>query len=159
VPSGFDGLEHWPVCGSQVPALWHSSCAVQVTAVPPTHEPLSQTDPCVQSWPSSHNAPSLPGSEQNVAHTSEVPSHTRTPGTLPSVQALPMFGLEVYWQVPLLQAFTPHWPSSGQSGAVSHPAGVHSPASQVWFSAHAVSQSPQCLRLVSRSKHLLPHLV
>jgi len=35
VPSGFAGLVHWPVDGSQVPAVWQPSLAVQDTFVPP----------------------------------------------------------------------------------------------------------------------------
>ena len=31
-PPGLGGLEHSPLLGSQVPATWHSSRAVQVTA-------------------------------------------------------------------------------------------------------------------------------
>jgi len=31
VPFALAGLEHWPVFGSQVPAVWHWSEAVQVT--------------------------------------------------------------------------------------------------------------------------------
>jgi hypothetical protein len=33
-PLGLAGFEHWPVAESQVPASWHWSLAVQVTAVP-----------------------------------------------------------------------------------------------------------------------------
>ena len=40
VPLGFTGLEQAPVCGSHVPASWHWSEAVQVTAVPPVQMPL-----------------------------------------------------------------------------------------------------------------------
>jgi hypothetical protein len=35
VPSGALGLEHLPVVGSQAPATWHASLAVQVTGVWP----------------------------------------------------------------------------------------------------------------------------
>src|SRR5262249_32075466 len=39
VPSAFAGFEHVPVCGSQVPALWHWSVAVHATGVPPRRAP------------------------------------------------------------------------------------------------------------------------
>src|SRR6266516_3023343 len=39
-PSFFIGLEHRPELGSQVPATWHSSEAVQTTGFPPVHTPL-----------------------------------------------------------------------------------------------------------------------
>jgi hypothetical protein len=38
-PFGFAGFEHWPFAGSQDPASWHWSEAVQTTAVPPVQEP------------------------------------------------------------------------------------------------------------------------
>src|ERR1044071_485228 len=47
VPSGFVGFEQ-PVAGSQVPASWHWSCAVQTTGVPPTHAPAWHASPVVQ---------------------------------------------------------------------------------------------------------------
>jgi len=39
VSFGFDGLEH-PVAGSQVPASWHWSRGVQMTAFDPMHVPF-----------------------------------------------------------------------------------------------------------------------
>ena len=36
------GFEHIPVIGSQVPAAWHWSSAVQVTGLDPTHMPATQ---------------------------------------------------------------------------------------------------------------------
>jgi hypothetical protein len=37
VPSAAAGLVHWPVPGSQTPAVWHWSAAVQTTGAPPVH--------------------------------------------------------------------------------------------------------------------------
>src|SRR4051812_12735645 len=39
VPSGAVGLEQVPVCGSQSPATWHWSLAVQTTGLPPVQTP------------------------------------------------------------------------------------------------------------------------
>jgi hypothetical protein len=52
VPSCAGGLEHAPVAGSQTPATWHSSDAVQATAVPGTHSPFWQWSFVVQALPS-----------------------------------------------------------------------------------------------------------
>jgi hypothetical protein len=41
VPLGAAGFEHVPEVGSQVPAAWHWSEAVQVTGLLPVHAPLS----------------------------------------------------------------------------------------------------------------------
>ena len=56
-PSGFGGLEHAPVAGLQVPAVWHWSCAAQVRGAPLLHVPVWQLSPCVQALPSLHGAP------------------------------------------------------------------------------------------------------
>src|SRR5439155_1366477 len=53
VPTGLGGFEHMPVAGAQVPAWWHSSRAVQTTAVPAAVPPL-QVSFVVQALPSSH---------------------------------------------------------------------------------------------------------
>ena len=39
VPSGLGGFEQSPVVGSQVPASWHASLALQTTGALPTHTP------------------------------------------------------------------------------------------------------------------------
>jgi hypothetical protein len=53
VPSGFAGFEQVPVEESHVPAAWHWSCAVQVTAVPALQTPLpSQVSAPLQALPS-----------------------------------------------------------------------------------------------------------
>ena len=55
VPSVLAGFEHVPVDGLQVPAVWHESDAVQVTALPVQLPPL-QASPVVQALPSSQVA-------------------------------------------------------------------------------------------------------
>ena len=39
VPSAIGGFEHAPLEGLQVPAVWHWSCAAQVTGLPPVQVP------------------------------------------------------------------------------------------------------------------------
>src|SRR5712691_514515 len=58
VPSGLAGLLHIPVVGSQVPASWHWSSAVQVTGLVPMHCPDSHASLCVQAFPSLQVVPS-----------------------------------------------------------------------------------------------------
>lgn len=49
LPLALIGFEHEPVAGLQVPATWHWSCAVQVTAGPAMQWPApSQVSPAVQ---------------------------------------------------------------------------------------------------------------
>src|SRR4051794_10218728 len=57
VPFAADGSEHAPVCGSQVPTMWHESDAVHTTGVAPTQEPAWQLSVCVQALPSSQGVP------------------------------------------------------------------------------------------------------
>jgi len=57
VPFDAVGLEQTPVVGSQVPAVWHWSLAVHVTALP-VHAPLWQTSEDVHALWSSHTVPS-----------------------------------------------------------------------------------------------------
>jgi hypothetical protein len=59
VPSLAFGFEHAPVPGSQTPATWHWSLAVQTTGFEPVHTPLWQESDCVQALPSLHDVPSL----------------------------------------------------------------------------------------------------
>jgi hypothetical protein len=61
VPFGAAGLEHAPVAGSQVPATWHASDAVQVTGVPPPQAPFMQTSTPLQALPSEQLVPFATG--------------------------------------------------------------------------------------------------
>src|SRR5437868_5261018 len=72
VPSALLGFEHVPVAGLHVPAAWHWSSAVQVTAVPALQLPAWQVSLVVHLSPSSQVVPSaLVGFE----HAPEVGSH------------------------------------------------------------------------------------
>jgi hypothetical protein len=62
VPSGAFGFVHAPLAGTQVPATWHSSLAVQVTAGPATQVPLaSQLSAPSQRSASAHDVPAVTG--------------------------------------------------------------------------------------------------
>src|SRR5262245_2433875 len=131
VPLGLAGFEHTPVCGSQVPALWHWSAAVHSTAVP-TQAPASQLSACVQAFPSLQLEPlGLAGFEQRpvcglevraswhwseAVHSMAVPTKAPASQLSPCVQALPSLQLE-----PLGLAGFEHIPVSGsQVPAVWH---------------------------------------
>jgi hypothetical protein len=60
VPSVLFGFEQVPLAGSHVPAIWHWSCAVHVTVVPP-QVPAWQVSPVVQAFPSLHVVPFATG--------------------------------------------------------------------------------------------------
>src|SRR5437870_3845067 len=69
------GLEHSPVAGLQVPAMWHWSDAVQTTGLLPVQTPLWQVSVWVQAWPSLHAVPSLfPGLEHGPVAGLQVPA-------------------------------------------------------------------------------------
>ena len=74
-PFALAGFEHAPVAGSQVPASWHWSVAVQVTGVPPVQTPAWQVSPVVQALPSLHVVPSVAtGFEHAPVAGSHVPA-------------------------------------------------------------------------------------
>src|SRR2546426_12453491 len=74
-PSGFAGLEHVPVAGSQEPAAWHWSAGAQTTGFMPVHIPAWQVSVRVQALPSSQEAPSgLVGLEQRPVVGSHTPA-------------------------------------------------------------------------------------
>jgi hypothetical protein len=56
-PFALSGLLHTPVPGSQTPARWHWSSALQTTGLAPVHEPLWQVSLCVHASPSSQDEP------------------------------------------------------------------------------------------------------
>ena len=57
VPFGAFGFEQLPVAGSQVPATWQESDAVQTFAVPPVQTPVWQASPVVHALLSLHVVP------------------------------------------------------------------------------------------------------
>src|ERR671935_3067971 len=72
---GISGLEHVPVAGSQAPAVWHWSEAVQTTGSAPTQEPPWQVSVRVQALPSSHVVASASaGFEQAPVAGSQAPA-------------------------------------------------------------------------------------
>src|SRR5436190_1264934 len=57
LPSGVTGFEQVALSGSQTPASWHWSWAVQTTGLTPVHVPPWQVSLCVQASPSSQLVP------------------------------------------------------------------------------------------------------
>src|SRR2546425_1069206 len=123
VPSALCGVEQVPLAGSQTPATWHWSSALQGTGFAPVQVPAWQVSVWVQALPSLQAVPSaLAGVEQVPVAGSQKPaawpwsSALQLPGVapvqvpawqvsvwvqaLPSVQAVPsaLLGVE---QVPL----------------------------------------------------------
>ncbi len=75
VPLGFGGFEQTPVPGSQMPASWHWSSAVQLTGFAPTQAPASQASVCVHALPSSQAVPfAFAGFEQTPVPGSQAPA-------------------------------------------------------------------------------------
>jgi hypothetical protein len=58
VPLAAAGLEQRPVLGSQVPATWHWSDALQTTGLLPVQKPLWHVSLWVQAFPSLQVVPS-----------------------------------------------------------------------------------------------------
>jgi hypothetical protein len=71
-PSLAAGFEHCPLAGSQVPATWHASLAVQVTRLAPVHVPARQVSLCVHALPSVH---AVPSEALGLEHVPELGSH------------------------------------------------------------------------------------
>src|SRR5437870_1683912 len=139
-----------PVAGSEVPAVWHWSAAVQATGLAPTQAPASQVSVCVQALPSLHGAPlSLAGLLQTPDAGSQAPAvwhwsaavHTRglAPTQAPAsqvsvcVQALPSLhgaplGLAGLLQMPVAGSQVPavwHWSAAVQAtGSAARRAGA-----------------------------------
>jgi len=75
VPFGAAGFEHRPVPGSQVPATWHWSLALQVIGLPPLQAPAWQVSVCVQAFPSLQAVPfAFCGFEHSPLPGSHVPA-------------------------------------------------------------------------------------
>jgi hypothetical protein len=75
VPFAAGGLEHTPVAGSQVPALWQASVAVQTFADPPWQAPPWHVSPLVHELPSLQAVPfGAAGLEQAPVAGSHVPA-------------------------------------------------------------------------------------
>src|SRR5438477_285431 len=120
VPSGVTGFEQVALSGSQTPASWHWSWAVQTTGLTAVHVPPWQVSLCVQASPSSQLVPVsgvtvqldvplqvrvLPASEVQVI---AVPTDCPLPSQVslkeqasPSSQLVPVLGVTVQLAVPL----------------------------------------------------------
>src|SRR5438477_380807 len=127
VPSGVTGFEQVALSGSQTPASWHWSWAVQTTGLTAVHVPPWQVSLCVQASPSSQLVPVSGVTVQldvplqvRVLHWSEVqviavPTHRPLPSQVslkeqasPSSQLVPVSGVTVQLDVPL-QVCVLHW--------------------------------------------------
>src|SRR5437762_2032451 len=133
LPSAWFGLEHVPLAGSQTPATWHWSSAVQTTGFLPLQAPARQVSVWVQASPSSQAVPfgrgagsqlslaswhtpvlqASPAAEQSRAVPPQTPAAqvSFTVQKRPSSQVVPSawFGLE---QAPFAGLQTPatwHW--------------------------------------------------
>jgi hypothetical protein len=76
VPFALAGFEHCPVPGSHVPAAWHGSDAVHVTAAPLAQTPPWHVSPVVHALPSVHT---VPFGMAGPAHTPVARSHACAP--------------------------------------------------------------------------------
>src|SRR5438874_2685954 len=75
MPFAFAGLEHTPVEGLQVPAVWHWSWAVQTTGLVPVQMPAWQESAWVQALPSLQGVPfDFAGLEQVPVDGLQVPA-------------------------------------------------------------------------------------
>src|SRR5213594_2013254 len=127
VPSGVTGFEQVALSGSQTPASWHWSWAVQTTGLTAVHVPPWQVSLCVQASPSLQLVPVSGVTVQldvplqvRVLHWSEVqvsavPTHWPLPSQVslkeqasPSSQLVPVSGVTVQLDVPL-QVRVLHW--------------------------------------------------
>ena len=174
VPSGLAGSEHMPVAGSQVPAEWHESLAVQAMVVP-VHTPALHESPVVQALPSLHVAPSaFAGFEHMPVAGSQVPTEwqeslavqamvappVQTPAlqespvvqASPSLQAAPS-ALAGFEHIPVVESQVPavwHWSLAAQVFVV---VGVQTPALQ----ASPVVQALPSLQVVPSAAVGLVH--
>jgi hypothetical protein len=158
VPLAFAGFEHAPVGGSHVPAVWHWSCAVHVTAVPAVQLPLaSQVSAPLHALPSLHVVPlatgawctPVGGSQLSVVHwllssmggavpATHVPEplHASTPlHALPSVHVVPLATGVCVTPPAGLHASVVH---GLLSSVATLPVPVHAPAWHVSVAVHAL---------------------
>src|SRR5205823_3398771 len=158
VPFGLGGFEHLPVAGSQVPASWHWSCAVQTTGFAPVQVPawqvslrvhaLSSSQPAVfGAWTQPVTAVQessvhgLPSSQLRAA-----PVQTPSEHMSPVVQAFPssqgaVFGVLTQPVAGSQESSVHGLPSSQLSGAPAQTPSEHmSPVVQAFPSSHMVPE-------------------
>src|SRR5206468_1781326 len=138
LPSGVTGFEQVALSGSQTPASWHWSWAVQTTGLTPVHVPPWQVSLCVQASPSLQLVPVSGVAVQldvplqvRVLQWSEVqviavPTHWPLPSQVslkeqasPSSQLVPVSGVTVQLAVPL-QVRVLHWSEVQVSAVPTH---------------------------------------
>src|SRR6266705_2935027 len=131
VPSGVTGFEQVALSGSQTPASWHWSWAVQTTGLTAVHVPPWQVSLCVQASPSLHPVPSdLLGIEHSPVAGVHAPASWHCSGA-GQATGLPPVHVPV-WQVSVCVQASPslHPVPSGLLGFEHSPvAGLHVPAS------------------------------
>ena len=140
-PSALLGLLQVPLAGSQVPAVWHWSCALQVTGLAPLHVPAWHVSDCVQALPSLQAAPSA---LFGLLHVPLAGSHV--PGTWHWSMASQMTGFEPLqvpaWHVSESVQASPslQLAPSALLGLLQTPvAGAHVPALWHWSCAVQVT--------------------
>ena len=145
-PSCLTGFVQVPVFGSQTPASWHWSDAVQVTGVP-AHCPAWQTSPWVHLSPSLHVVPSAVS--RSAGQVSADPSH-RSSGSQGPVEArqtsVRLWSAGQAAFVPEQVSATSHSPAAARH---SVPAGTKASAGQAAFvpeQVSATSHSPAAAR-------------
>ncbi len=131
VPLATGELEHFPLAGSHIPAVWHELGATQTTALLPEHTPAWQVSVWVQASPSLHTEPLAFGGFEHtpvaglhtpmVWHESDATQTTAVPEHTPAWHAS-------FWVQALLSL---HAVPSAFAGFEHVPvAGLHTPA--VW---------------------------
>src|SRR5438552_2394813 len=144
VPSGVTGFEQVAFSGSQTPASWHWSWAVQTTGLTAVHVPPWQVSLSVQASPSLHPVPSaLAGFEHSPVPGLQVPASWHCSGAgqvteVPAVHVPP-------WQVSLsVQASPSSHPARRSSDLFEQVAvsGSQVPASWHWSGAVQATEVP-----------------
>ena len=166
LPLGLAGLLHIPSAALHAPALWHGSSAVQITGLPPEHEPAWQVSVCVQALPSLQVEPLL---LFGLLHAPELVLHTPTswhwssaehvtglsPWQLPAkhvsvcVQALPSLQVVPSALLGLVQTPVPllHVPAVWQLSNAEQVTGLAPAQAPAWQVSVCVQASPS-LQLV-----------
>jgi hypothetical protein len=129
LPSGSFGFEHTPLVGSQMPAEWHWSLAVQTTGLVPVQTPTRQASTWVQALPSLHWVPSL-AFDHVVVETAGAQTWQALAGsTVPAAMSVPPMKQSAA-HVPVPSQTWP-LPQLVPLGSVDH-AVVEIPGEQTW---------------------------
>jgi hypothetical protein len=140
-PETFGGLLQIPVSGLQVPALWHGSDAVQVTAVPALQDPATQKSGVHWLESRSHDVPlGATGLEQTPVAGLQVPAVWQALGTGQTTGSAPVQRPD--WQVSVFVHASPSLQEtpSELGGLLQRPlTGLQTPASWHWSIAEQVT--------------------